>query len=142
MARVTGTGGTIGAYVWDYAGKMELMRYFWDEAVALDPGAAALDEGVRFPLCRPEALTGLFRQADLQAIAVTAIDIRTRFATFDGYWRPFLGGQGPAPAYVIALDDHTRAQLRDRLRARLPVAADGSIALTARAWAIRGTAAK
>jgi ubiquinone/menaquinone biosynthesis C-methylase UbiE len=28
MMRVTRSGGTIGAYVWDYAGKMELMRYF------------------------------------------------------------------------------------------------------------------
>ncbi|HKC12044.1 MAG TPA: class I SAM-dependent methyltransferase, partial [Vicinamibacteria bacterium] len=32
MARVTVGGGTIAAYVWDYAGKMELMRLFWDSA--------------------------------------------------------------------------------------------------------------
>ena len=36
MARVTGKGGTIAAYVWDYAGKMELIRLFWDAAVELD----------------------------------------------------------------------------------------------------------
>src|SRR5512134_3526806 len=55
MARVTVKGGTIAAYVWDYAGKMELMRYFWDAAVELDANAAKMDEGPRFPLCRPEA---------------------------------------------------------------------------------------
>src|SRR5207244_13110877 len=63
MRRVVAPGGTVGAYVWDYAEKMELMRYFWDAAVALDPAARKLDEGVRFPLCRPEPLAALFREA-------------------------------------------------------------------------------
>ena len=137
MIRVTVAGGKIGAYVWDYAGKMELMRHFWDAAAELDPGAAKLDEGARFPLCRPEALSELFASAGLRGIEVTAIDIATPFAGFDEYWRPFLGGQGPAPAYAMALDDTARARLRDRIRERMPLKADGSIALTARAWAVR-----
>jgi SAM-dependent methyltransferase len=139
MARVTGTGGTIGAYVWDYAGKMELMRLFWDAAVELNPDVAAMDEGVRFPMCCPKALTELFGGAGLSGIDVTAIDIPTPFASFDEYWQPFLGGQGPAPAYAMSLGEAARARLRDRIRERLPVEADGSISLTARAWAIRGT---
>jgi SAM-dependent methyltransferase len=141
MARVTGRGGTIGAYVWDYAGRMELMRCFWDAAVELDADVAPLDEGVRFPLCRPEALTALFAAAGLQQIDTTAIDIPTRFADFDDYWRPFLGGQGPAPAYAMSLDDSARERLREHLRARLPVHPAGSIALMARAWAVRATVA-
>jgi len=32
-------GGVVAAYVWDYAGRMEFLRHFWDEAVALDPAA-------------------------------------------------------------------------------------------------------
>lgn len=139
MARVTLPGGTLGAYVWDYAGKMEMMRAFWDAAVELDPDAADLDEGARFPLCRPEALTGLFTHAGLRGVDVTAIDIPTPFATFDDYWGPFLGGQGPAPAYAMALDVAARARLRERIRERLPLQADGSILLTARAWAVRAT---
>jgi SAM-dependent methyltransferase len=138
MSRVTVAGGTIAAYVWDYAGKMELMRHFWDAVVELDPGAAKLDEGIRFPLCRPEALNGLFTNAGLRDVAVTAIDIPTPFASFEEYWRPFLGGQGPAPAYAMALDEPARARLRDRIRERMPRQPDGSIALTARAWAVRG----
>lgn len=137
MARVTGAGGTIAAYVWDYAGKMELMRYFWDVAVALDPAAAKLDEGVRFPMCRPEALEQLFAGAGLKNVEVKAIDIPTPFANFDDYWQPFLGGQGPAPAYAMSLDEAGRARLRDGIRARLPIAANGSIAMIARAWAVR-----
>lgn len=117
------------------------MRFFWDAAVALDPAAARMDEGPRFPLCRPDALAQLFAAVRLQDVEVTAIDIPTPFASFDDYWRPFLGGQGPAPAYAMALDEAARTRLRDRLRERLPAAADGSIRLTARAWAVRGTVA-
>lgn len=138
MVRVAAREGTVAAYVWDYAGKMELMRYFWDVAVELDPNAASLDEGVRFPLCRADALAQCFAEAGLHGVAVTAIDLPTRFADFDDYWQPFLGGQGPAPAYAMSLDEAARGRLRERLRTRLPAAADGSIALIARAWAVSG----
>lgn len=141
MARATGKGGTVAAYVWDYAGKMELMRFFWDAAVELDPNAAKLDEGLRFPLCRPEALEKLFAGAGLNEVEVRAIDVSTPFVNFDDYWRPFLGGQGPAPAYAMALDEAARARLRDRIRERVPTQADGSISLSARAWAVRATVA-
>jgi SAM-dependent methyltransferase len=141
MARVTGKGGTIAAYVWDYAGKMELMRFFWDAAVELDPDAAKMDEGTRFAMCCPEALETLFDDAGLREIEVTPLDTPTPFANFDDYWEPFLGGQGPAPAYAMALDETMRARLRDRIRDRLPVAANGSVSLTARAWATRATVA-
>jgi SAM-dependent methyltransferase len=142
MARVTGKGGTIAAYVWDYAGKMELMRFFWDAAVELDPDAAKLDEGVRFPLCRPEALEELFASTGLEEVEAKPIDIPTAFANFDDYWEPFLGGQGPAPAYVMSLDETARVRLRDRIRERLPIAANGSISLVARAWAGRASVAR
>ena len=118
------------------------MRLFWDAAVELNPGAAKLDEGIRFPLCRPEALTELLVSAGLAGVEVMAIDIPTPFASFEDYWQPFLGGQGPAPAYAMSLDEMARARLRDRIQARIPVAADGSISLTARAWAARGTVAQ
>ena len=63
---------------------------------------------------------------------------RPTFADFDDYWSPFLGGQGPAPGYVMSLTEERRGELRDLLRSRLPAMADGSIPLTARAWAVRG----
>ena len=77
MARVAGKGGTIAVYVWDYAEKMEFMRYFWNVAVQLDPSAAQMDEGVRFPMCRPEALERLLVTAGLGDVEVRAIDIPT-----------------------------------------------------------------
>jgi ubiquinone/menaquinone biosynthesis C-methylase UbiE len=39
MRRVTRPGGIVAGYVWDYAGEMQLMRRFWDAAIALDPAA-------------------------------------------------------------------------------------------------------
>lgn len=142
MRRVAADGGTLAAYVWDYGGKMQLMRVFWDAAAQLDHDAATLDEGKRFPICRAAALEQAFADAGLQDVAVAPIDIATRFTSFDDYWQPFLGGQGPAPAYAMSLDEGARGRLRDHIRARLPAAADGSIALVARAWAVRGAVRK
>ena len=139
MVRVVRPGGMVAAYVWDYAGRMELMRYFWDAAVELDPAAGALDEGSRFPLCAPAPLAQLFGGAGLQRVEGREIEVPTRFTDFDDYWSPFLGGQGPAPAYAVSLSLDQRDALRERLRTDLPTAPDGSIALTARAWAVRGT---
>ncbi|WP_119065709.1 class I SAM-dependent methyltransferase [Aggregatilinea lenta] len=139
MARVVKPGGTVALYVWDYAGKVQFMRHFWNAAAALDPRARDLDEGRRFPLCSPRGLTGLFEAAQLHDVRVHAIDIDTDFKDFEEYWSPFLGGQGAAPAYAMTLTEEHRAALRERLRDALPFAVDGSIPLVARAWAVRGT---
>ncbi len=138
MQRVSRVGGTVAAYVWDYAGQMQLMRYFWDAAVALDPAASNLDEGQRFPICQPEPLVKLFRTAGLREVEVRMIDIPTVFRDFDDFWSPFLGGQAPAPGYTMSRSEEQRSALRERIRATLPIAADGSIQLIARAWAVRG----
>ena len=140
IARILVPGGVAGAYVWDYADGMGMLRHFWAAAAALDPAAVELDEGKRFPLCRDDALARLWSDAGFGDVRVRAIEVPTVFADFDDYWRPFLGGQGPAPGYVMSLADDRRGALRDLLHDRLPIAADGSVPLTARAWAVRGTA--
>ena len=138
MRRVIVPGGTVAAYVWDYAGEIEFMRYFWDAAVALDPRAEMLDEGRRFPLCEPAALARLFSGAGLQGVDTRSIDVKTVFRDFEDFWSPFLGGQGPAPGYVMSLSPEKRNALREELLGQLPINEDGSIQLIARAWAVRG----
>ncbi len=133
-------GGVVAGYVWDYAEGMELLARFWRVAAELDPAAADRDEVGRFPLCRPEPLTELWRGAGLTGVRTTGLEIDMLFADADDLWQPFLGGQGPAPGYVATLAPEARDALRDRLLTALPVAADGSIALRARAWAVRGDA--
>ncbi|NYJ06972.1 class I SAM-dependent methyltransferase [Petropleomorpha daqingensis] len=138
MRRVARPEGVVAGYVWDYAEGMQLMRHFWDAAADLDPAVRGLDEGLRFPLCRPEPLRELFAGAGLADVEVEEIVVPTVFADFDDYWTPFLGGTGPAPAYAAHLPEADRVALREHLRSRLPVEPDGSIHLTARAWAVRG----
>jgi SAM-dependent methyltransferase len=140
LVRVSTSGGVVAAYVWDYADGMGMLRYFWDAATTLDPTAAQLDEGRRFPLCRPEPLRTLWTDAGLDGVTVEAIEVPTVFADFDDYWTPFLGGQGPAPSYLSTVSAQHRDALQHLLRTRLPVDSEGSIPLTARAWAVRGTA--
>ena len=138
MTRVVRPQGVVALYVWDYAGKMELMRYFWDAAVELDSEAIKLAEATRFPICKPPALTALFNEVGLGEVQTHTIDVPTTFRDFDDYWNPFLGGQGPAPSYAMSLSEDRRNALRDRIRAALPITSGGSIPLIARAWAVRG----
>jgi len=138
MIRVTRRGGTVAAAVWDYGQHMEMLRVFWDEAVALNPAAAGRDER-HMPLCRQGELGALWREHRLLNTLEEALTIRTRFATFDDYWFAFLGKQGPAGAYVAGLAAGERERLRLRLRRRLlGEGPDRPIVLAARAWAIRG----
>jgi SAM-dependent methyltransferase len=138
MRRVVRAGGTVAAYVWDYAEGMKLLRHFWDEATALDPRAVAFDEGRRFPLCAPAALAALLRDRGLKHVETGSIEIPMVFASFADCWAPFLGNTGPAPSYVASLDAAGRDRLRDGLRKRVGAERDGSIRLRARAWAVRG----
>lgn len=133
-------GGTVAAYVWDYAEGMQLIRVFWDTAAAMDAAAHELDEAVRFPLCRPEPLRQLFVDAGLHDVRVRPIVVPVVLRNFDDYWTPFLSGQGPAPGYVMSLSPEQRRRFREAIRQSLPIAGDGTITLTARAWAVQGVA--
>ena len=138
MIRVTRPGGVVAAAVWDYGEDMEMLRVFWDEAVALDSTIAARDER-NMPLCRQGELAALWRANGLQRVEEAPITIESSFASFDDYWRPFLGGQGPAGAYAASLSEPRRAALEARLRGRLlGTRQDGPFRLHGRAWAVKG----
>ncbi|RPI43211.1 MAG: methyltransferase domain-containing protein, partial [Betaproteobacteria bacterium] len=141
MVRVVRPGGTVGLYVWDYAGQMQIMRYFFDAAAELDTRAKEYDDGINASICRPGPLFELFQTVGLSDIEVEALDIPTAFESFDDYWSPFLAGTGSAPTYCASLSADAQGRLRDRLRDRLPTGPDGEILLAARAWAVRGTVA-
>jgi SAM-dependent methyltransferase len=133
--RVVKPGGLVGAYVWDYP-RMEMMARFWEAAAAVDSGDVP-DEAERFAGWTDEGLAVRFHQAGFRDIGTTALEIPTVFADFDDLWGPFLGGQGAAPSYLATLDDARRDAIREAMRASVP--ADGPIALTARAWAVKAT---
>jgi SAM-dependent methyltransferase len=138
MKRVTKLGSWVAMYVWDYAGGMQMMRHFWDAAIAVSPNDAKLDQAERFPLCQPGPLKALFERNQLKSVTVQALDVTTVFQNFDDYWRPFLGKTGPAPTYLAAVSDDVREQIRTTLESRLAPKRDRPIELSARAWAVRG----
>lgn len=139
MKRVARPVGTVAFYVWDYpGGGLEFLHAFWTAASELDPKAADLSEDQRFPFCQVQPLCDMATAAGLAEVAFDAIEAPTIFQDFEDFWRPFTLGAGPAPGYCSSLSEPARQALRERLDASLPRAADGSITLKARAWAVRG----
>lgn len=139
MIRVTKPGGKIGVFLWDYSEGMQMLRFFWDAAVELDTKAKEYDEGLRFPLCRKGQLEKLFQKSGLRNVEEIPIQINTFFENFSDYWEPFLGNAGPASAYLVSLDQENRKQLESKVRNILPLNDDGSISITAKAWAVKST---
>jgi SAM-dependent methyltransferase len=137
FCRVTRSGGTVAVYVWDYAEGARFLREFWNAAIAVDSEAVASDQARRFPICTREGLRSLFEHSKLEDLSVHALEIVTRFASFDDYWEPLLTGQGSAPNYLATRNEKMQAAIRERLRSALPTNPQGRIELPARAWAIR-----
>jgi ubiquinone/menaquinone biosynthesis C-methylase UbiE len=138
MKRVLKSNGTIAAYVWDYADRMDFLRLFWDAACRIDPEARKYDEGIRFQICNIKNLRDKFQEAGLSNIKTSFLDITTVFKNFADYWNPFMGGQGPAPSYLASLTKNLQEKIKSNLLTKLDIGADGSIKLLARALAIRG----
>lgn len=142
MRRVTRPGGTVAACVWDYGEGMKMLRMFWDAAVALEPAAERRDER-HMPFCGKGQLAALWREAGFQDVEETKLVIDMPFRSFEHYWSPFLGGQGPAGSYVAGLSEESRKALQNRLRRTiLGGQGDGPFSLKARAWAVRGRVPK
>ena len=95
MARVTRPGGVVAAAVWDYGDGMEMLRGFWDEAVALDPASEPKDER-HMPFCRPDDLAQLWKAQGLLDVQEEPLVIPMTFSSFDDFWSPFRDRQGPA----------------------------------------------
>lgn len=139
MVRVARSDGVVAAYLWDFDGEMQVLRYFWQAARALDPQAdTASDDDEAFAICNPVRLRAVYETAGLVDVEVRALDAPAKFRDLDDYWMPLLRGRAPSQEHVAALSEENRARLRERLRATLPIAADGSISLIARAWAVKG----
>jgi SAM-dependent methyltransferase len=142
MRRVTRPQGVVSACVWDYNAGMEMLRFFWDEVVALDPAMAPRDER-NMKLSREGQLGELWKKAGLVNVQEKALVIEQPFASFDDYWGSFLKGAGPGGAYVVSLTDDGRRQLETRMRKRLlGDRQDGAFTLKARAWCVRGEVPK
>lgn len=138
MKRVSRQNGIMAAYVWDYADRMDFLRYFWDAAYEIDPKSREYDEGLRFPICNLKGLYKAFHKAGLFEVETSFLDIETTFKDFEDYWNPFLGGQGPAPSYLMSLSRKSQDRLKEKIHERIIYETDGAIKLTGRALVVKG----
>ena len=134
LARVTREEGVVAACVWDHAGGQGPLSLFWEAARRLDPGVA--DESA-LAGAREGHLTELFRAARLREIKESVLSVSVEHRSFEEWWEPFELGVGPAGAFVAALDEERKAELRELCRPLLPAA---PFTLPARAWVARGLA--
>jgi ubiquinone/menaquinone biosynthesis C-methylase UbiE len=138
MRRVTRPQGIVSACVWDYDAGMQMLRFFWDEAVALDPAIEPKDER-HMKFSRQGELGDLWRKAGLVNVKEQPLVIDQAYSSFNDYWEPFTKGAGPGGAFVVSLPEDRRQQLEARVRKRLlGDRQDGPFTLTARAWCVRG----
>ena len=79
MRRVTRAQGTVSACVWDYDLGMQMLRFFWDEAVALDPAVEPKDER-HMKLSREGQLGDLWRGGGLINIKEVPLVIDQAFS--------------------------------------------------------------
>jgi SAM-dependent methyltransferase len=140
LARVIGPGDVAGAYVWDFRGAMQLLRFFWDAAAVVAPEIRDRDPGVRYgAITNPETLFGIFTAAGLGELETRAIDVRAPMKSFDEYWAGLVADRGSDLArFVASLDAPRLHALRERVRASIPHDAFGGFELVLRAWAVRG----
>ena len=142
MRRVTRAQGVVSACVWDYDAGMQMLRFFWDEAVALDPAVEPRDER-HMKLSRQGQLGDLWKKAGLIGIKEEPLVIDQAYASFNDYWEPFTKGAGPGGAYVVSLSQDRRQKLETSMRRRLlGDRQDGPFTLKARAWCVRGEVPK
>jgi SAM-dependent methyltransferase len=137
MRRVVRPDGVLAACTWDLAGEMELLRTFWDAALALDPTAP--EEGQAGGYSDPQSLVALWGRAGLRDVETVPLRLQAQYADFDDYWDPFLTGTGPAGSYCVSLGADAQAALRGECFVRLGKPAS-AFTLSARAWAVRGVA--
>jgi ubiquinone/menaquinone biosynthesis C-methylase UbiE len=134
MRRVARAGGSVGAYVWDFAEDLSpsgplrrAMRRFGVEVPEI-PGTEA---------SRLEALRALFKGAGLDQIETRTIDVCLAYADFLDFWQAQTPGYAPTTKVIAALKDSERTRLMRAVQSALPSGPNGSIEYCARANAIK-----
>lgn len=136
MRRVVVPGGRLAACVWDFEGGMQMLRHFWDAAVAVD--GTAPDELRTMRFGRSGELSALFRSAGLMDLREETLTVESSYDSFEELWATLLNGVGPAGAYAVGLPQEQREALRSAYQERVSPTA-GAFSLRAVARAVVGT---
>jgi SAM-dependent methyltransferase len=134
MARVIRPGGGACAYAWDILGGG--FPYF-----ALQDEMARLGHPPLWPprveAARMPALRQAWTDAGMIDVETHELVVQRTYASFDAFWSAARKGPRIAPR-MSEMPGSDAELLKNRLRERLPAAADGRITIEARANAVRG----
>jgi SAM-dependent methyltransferase len=134
MARVVCPGGIVTAYAWDMTGGGFPYEVLLAEIRRM---GIAVPTPPRPDASRMDALRDLWAGAGLEDVDTREIKVQRTFAGFDDYWAAIHGGPSISPK-LAAMKPQECVRLKERMRALLPVDADGRITYGARANAVMG----
>jgi ubiquinone/menaquinone biosynthesis C-methylase UbiE len=141
MRRVTRRGGTVAAATWDTRGGFVALRLVLDVAAMLDEaGRRERAAAYTRTLSRPGELARLWSEAGLSNVVQESVTIRMEFGSFDDFWTPIGGKEGPVAEYVSGLGLEGEVRLREAVRlAYVDGETDGPRSYAATAWVVKGT---
>jgi SAM-dependent methyltransferase len=134
MVRVVRAGGTVAAYMWDMLGGGFPPEPIFAEMRAMGVTPAGPPQ---LAASRMEALRALWTGAGLDAVETREIAVERTFADFEDFWTTNLNSPS-IKATLATMAPGDADQLKARVRARLPADADGRIARSGRANAVKG----
>ncbi|MEO5701364.1 MAG: class I SAM-dependent methyltransferase [Casimicrobiaceae bacterium] len=134
MRRVTRGGGSVAAYVWDFAEELSpsgplrrAMRRFGVDI----PGIPGTTES------RVDALRTLFEQTALEYIETRTIDVCLAYQDFKDFWHAQTPSYSPTTKIIAGMTETERTRLMRAVRAELPSGPGGDIQYFARANAVK-----
>ena len=117
MARVVRPGGVVGACVWDFAEGMQMLRLYWDAALAVDPTAP--DEARTLGFGRPGEIPALLETAGLVEVEESTLTVESTYRDVDELWSALLLGIGPAGSHCVSLPATAQHRVRLEIEERL-----------------------
>jgi ubiquinone/menaquinone biosynthesis C-methylase UbiE len=134
MRRVTRGGGSVAAYVWDFAEELSpsgplrrAMRRFGMDVPAI-PGTAE---------SRIEPLRALFEQTALERIETRTIEVCLAYRDFEDFWQAQTPSYSPVTKIIASMTESERKRLMRTIRTELHAAPGGVIEYFVRANAIK-----
>ena len=134
LTRVVRPGGLVAAYVWDALGGGDPIEPILTEIRTLGVTPVLVPSA---HASRMEALQGLWTDAGLEGIETRAITVQRCFDSFDNFWQVTTATGGPR-ATLELMEEDAIAELKERVRRRLPADGQRRITLGACANAIKG----
>ncbi len=138
MRRVVRRGGTAAAYVWDFAGHRGTSQHL-NSAVMEVEGPAFRPARLNAESTTQENLKALFERAGLTDVMTRSFEISIRHRDFDDYWDSHTTFASPIGNHVQSMTEGNRQQLRQMVKARLPIDDHGAISYSAWLNAVKWT---